>query len=199
MNITIERLKNAMKNTGYKLFGGGNYNLNLIGVRSNDTHANTFNDVFCVLFEVAGVEQLLQFACTTDPGVYYRLHPLNVNGTAVLIPGQHNAMWQLGRHQGKYTALVQRGKATVYRDGNKNEDLDITDVVKDTGYFGINAHRASEKGLAKQVGKFSAGCQVIQHPIEFEILINLCKLAMEQYGNSFTYTLLTEQQLEAVA
>jgi hypothetical protein len=196
MNITIKKIKSAMINAGYSLFIGGNYNLNLIGIRSNDKHANTFNDVFCVLFEVSGVEQLLQFACTTDPGVYYRLNPLNVNGTAVLVPGQHKSMWELGLHQGKYQALVQRGEATVYRDGNKNVKLDITDVEKQTGLFGINAHRASENGLAKKVDKFSAGCQVIQHPIEYDLLINLCKLAQEQFGNRFTYTLLTEQQLE---
>jgi hypothetical protein len=196
VKITIEQLKSAMKNAGHKLFNRGDYNLNLIGIRSRDTKANTFNDLLCVLFKCAGQEVLLMFACTTDPGVYYRNHPLNVNGTAVLVPGQHKNMWQLGRHQGKYPALVQRGEVTVYRDGDKNDELDITDCIKDTGYFGINCHRASEKGIAENVGRFSAGCQVVQHPNEYAILINLCRLAQEQHGNNFTYTLLTQQQLE---
>lgn len=196
MKITAEQLKQAMANAGHKLFSRGDYNLNLIGIRSRDTKANTFNDLFCVLFKMGGVEQLWQFACTTDPGTYYRQNPLNVKGTAVLCEGQHKHMWQLGRHQGKYPALVQRGQTTVYRDGDKNEDLDITDVVQDTGYFGINCHRASNKGIAEKVDKFSAGCQVIQHPTEYAMLINLVRLAVEKHGNNFTYTLLNQNDIE---
>jgi len=196
VKITAQQLKKAMANAGYKLFSRGDYNLNLIGIRSRDTKANTFNDVFCVLFKMAGVEQLWQLACTTDPGTYYRNNPLNVLGTAILCEGQHKSMWELGYHQGKYPALVQTGITTVYRDGDKNEDLDITDVIKDTGYFGINCHRASDKGIAQKVDRFSAGCQVIQDPTEYAMLINLLRLAAEKHGNKFTYTLLTQNQLE---
>lgn len=196
MKITVQQLKKAMANRGYKLFSRGDYNLNLIGIRSRDTKANTFNDVFCVLFKMAGIEQLWQFSCTTDPGTYYRLNPLNLLGTAILCPGQYAGMWQLGMHQGKYPALVQRGEVTVFRDGDKNEELDITDVVQETGYFGINGHRASDKGIAEKVDRFSAGCQVIQDPNEYAMLINLIRIAVSKHGNSFTYTLLTEQECE---
>ncbi|WP_102794291.1 hypothetical protein [Bowmanella denitrificans] len=197
MRTTAEQLKKAMAAAGHKLFSRGDYNLNLIGIRSNDTKANTFNDLLCVLYKQNGQDVLLQFACTTDPGTYYRENPLNVNGTAIVKPGQYKGLWQLGRHQGKYPALVQRSEITVFRDNDGNKELNLADCVEETGYFGINLHRASEQGLASQVDKFSAGCQVIQNPDDYAMLIALCRRGAELHGNSFTYTLLTQQKLEA--
>ena len=149
-----------------------------------------------MLFKVAGQEVLLQFSCTTDPGTYYRQNPLHEQGCAVVKPGQYRGVWELGRHQGKYPALVQVGAITVYREKLANENMQLTDVTEQTGYFGINAHRASEQGIASKVNRFSAGCQVIQHPDEYAILISLCRIAADKHGNSFTYTLLNQNELE---
>lgn len=196
MNVTRQQLVKAMKNAGHKVFMRGDYNLNLIGIRSRDTKANTFNDLFCVLFKVAGQEVLLQFACTTDPGTYYRQNPLHELGCAVVKPGQYDGVWELGRHQGKYPALVQVGAITVYREQPANDDMQLTDITEQTGYFGINAHRASEQGIASKVNRFSAGCQVIQHPDEYAMLISIVRIAAKKHGNKFSYTLLTEHDVE---
>jgi hypothetical protein len=196
MNVTLNQLTTAMKTAGHKLFSRGDYNLNFIGVRSDNRKANTFNDVFCVVFKVANQDVLLQFSCTTDPDMYYRQNPLNSKGTARVKTGQYRGLWQLGRHQGKYPALVQVANITVYRETLANTDLDLSDINTETGLFGINCHRASEHGIANTVDKFSAGCQVIQHPEEYRLLINLCHIAAAKHGNSFTYTLLNQSDLE---
>jgi len=42
------------------------------------------------------------------------------------------------------------------------------------------------------VGKWSAGCQVLQDPDHFKFLLTLCDRASVKYGNKFSYTLLEE-------
>ncbi len=199
MNITIETLLAAMKQHQYTVFNG-ELNLNIIGVRNTNTRANTFNDVLCVLFEKNGAWQLEQYKCTTDPGVYYRKNPCNVDGTAIVVPMQHRSLWTFGYHQSKYPALVQNKPVTVFRDANMDEtiDTDVTHhVVKQKGYFGINCHRASAKHESTQVDKWSAGCQVLAKPTDFESFMALCQQSSETWGNTFTYTLLEQEKLTA--
>jgi hypothetical protein len=198
MNITIEKLLAAMERNQYRIFNG-ELNLNIIGVRHKNTRANTFNDVLCVLFEESGIWQLEQYKCTTDPGIYYRTNPCNVDGTAIVVPMQHRSLWTFGYHQGKYPALVQNKPVTVFRDGNKDEtiDTDVTNenVIKQKGYFGINCHHASATRESTQVDKWSAGCQVLAKPNDFECFMALCQQSSKKWGDTFTYTLLEQQQL----
>ena len=50
---------------------------------------------------------------TTDPGLYYLEHPMNVDGTAILIPGQYIGSHKTGLHKGDH-ALIQCGKLRVW-------------------------------------------------------------------------------------
>lgn len=194
MKITVKLLLAAMKRCNYQVFEG-ELNLNLIGVRNKNTRANTFNDVMCALFQVNGDWQLLQFKCTTDPGTYYRKQPLNIDGTAIIAAMQHRSLWKLGHHQGKYPALVQNMPVTVHRDNDFDGELDME--VTQSGYFGINCHRASASVESKQVDRWSAGCQVFANPANFEEFLTLCRESAQQWGNTFTYTLLTQEQLQS--
>ena len=200
INITIAILLAAMERSQHRIFKG-ELNLNIIGVRHQNTRANTFNDVLCVLFEKNGTWQLEQYKCTTDPGVYYRKNPCNVDGTAIVVPMQHRSLWTFGYHQSKYPALVQNKPITVFRDANKDETIntDVTaeNVIKQKGYFGINCHRASAKHESTQVDKWSAGCQVVAKPNDFESFMALCQQSSKKWGDTFTYTLLEQQQLTA--
>lgn len=194
MKPTLAHIRTAMVRKGYVLFENGDYNLNLIGVRTKDDSSNKFNDWFCVYFKVDGAEQFIAFPATTDPGLYWRRNPMSVLGTAILTPGQHRGMWKLGLHRGDYRALVQRKPVTVFRDNDSDDTLDF-DVPTETGLFGINGHRATKHGESKQVDKWSAGCQVIADSCDYDLLICLCEIAAIKYGNSFTYTLLEEGDL----
>jgi len=185
--VTYAKLKAYCKKQNWAFFDDGDYNLNIIGIRAADRAVNTFNDVICVAFKQAGQPQLLVFNATTDPGAYYRNNPLSVEGTAWLQAGQQRGVWQMGKHQGKYPALVQRKPIRFVR---KSANGDVSEP--ETGYIGINLHRASEAAIADTVDTFSAGCQVIADPLEYQLFIQLCALAAKRYGNAFTYTLIEE-------
>ena len=113
---------------------------------------------------------------------------MNPKGAALLKPNQYFNTWKLDLHQGKYTALCQRKPVTVYRDSNKNNFAEET-AVTDTGLFGINIHRANPNAVSSIIDKWSAGCQVLNNPKDFELLINKCK---DSGLKEFTYTLLKE-------
>lgn len=85
--ITIDLIRAVCQRLGYKFFEHGDYNLNVIGIRTDDDKANTFNDFITLSFKVQGEWRLYVFGVTTDPGLYYRLNPMNVQGTAILAAG----------------------------------------------------------------------------------------------------------------
>ena len=89
-----------------------------MGVRNtHDLHSNKFNDLICVAYtSVKFGPMVLICESTTEPGVYWRNNLANVSGTAVLTRGHHKGLWKLGKHQGKYEALVQAAPVTVWRD-----------------------------------------------------------------------------------
>jgi len=190
--ITITQLKDALSRKDAPIFKG-ELNLTLVGIRSKDSDANTFNDLLCVLYEQGGKLQMQTFPITTDPGLHYREHPINVDGTAILKPGHYKGCWQIGAHQGKYIALVQRGPMTVYRDRNKDAHLDLDH--EQTGYFGINLHRAGANAHTLRTDKVSAGCQVFANSEDFDTVMELAQSSAAKYGNRFSYTLLDEADL----
>ena len=189
---STEKIIKVMESKGYPLFRNDskNFNLNLIGIRSKDDNANTFNDKLVVLWKNQGWNQL-NFSITTDPGIYWRENPMNVNGTAILCEGHHKSLWSLGLHKNTYKALVQTGVAKVYRDNNKDDKLDMTNTQE--GLFGINCHRANSNGPSQRVDKWSAGCQVFQDPYDFKFFMEVCEKSRTNFGNKFSYTLLLEE------
>jgi len=193
-DITVEKLREACARLGYAFFENGNYNLNIIGIRTSDNEANTFNDFIAVAYKESAQWRLRVYEVTTDPGVYWRKHPMNRDGTAVLVPGQHRRCYHIGLHQRKYEALTQAEALPVYRDNNKDSTIDTVDSI-DIGLHGINIHRASANRQSKQVDKWSAGCQVFANPNNFDYFIELCKKSTRLYGSRITYTLIEEKDL----
>lgn len=197
MNITVEKLHKALLKKGHIVFEDDTkpYNLNIIGVRSADTTPNKFNDSLVVMWKHRGVWNIIEFQITTEAGLYYLNNPLNNKGTAILKEGQYRGMWAIGKHQGKYEALKQVGEATVVRDFDRDSELDYNSGVEETGLFGINCHRSSKSGKSVLVGRWSAGCQVHSDIEDYILFMNLCKMSAKQHGNSFTYTLINENDL----
>ena len=177
---------------GHAVFEDGLYNLNIIGIRTPDDDANKFNDRMCVVYKDEQGWVTRTWRCTTDPGTYWREHPMNVSGTAILVPGQYRGAYKIGLHRGSYEALVQRGgRVRLYRDANMDDILDMEpEDISDPTYAGINIHRASTRdGGSENVDKWSAGCQVFADPDDFECFMNIAKKSAETYGAQFTYTL----------
>ena len=67
---------------------------------------------------------------TTDPGLYWLENPMNVDGTAILAPGQYRGAYRIGKHRDDYQAVVQTGgEVAVYRDDDRNALLDPSKSV----------------------------------------------------------------------
>jgi len=112
---------------------------------------------------------------------------MNTKGTAILVPGQYSQAYKLGLHRGKYEALVQAKPVKVYRDNDKDSVYDMLPSSIDTGFFGINIHKAGHDST--WVDDWSAGCQVFKRAADFEAFMSLVRKAAKIYGNLFTYTL----------
>jgi len=189
-------LKKAQE-LGYTIFTSGGYNLNLIGVRSTNQEPNKFCDQIHIIYKSQNVWKHEKYPFTSLPGSYWLKNPSRVLGTAILKhDSQFRSVWQLGLHRGKYEALIQTGnEITVWRDGNKDLKADF-DGPEETGYFGINLHRASEHRESENVDRWSAGCQVLANPTHFARLISLCKMQIAAgQGSKFSYTLIHEESL----
>jgi len=195
--MTIDKLIQVFKEKGYAFFDGRkSYNLNIIGVRSDSPNANTFDDHMLVVYRDESLEWIIdKYVITTDPGKRYLKRPINIKGAAILIPGQYRSTYQIARHRGKYFALCQKGgPVKVWRDDNKDAILDHDNDV-DEGWHGINIHRAHKNLTLESVNGYSAGCQVFAAPADFAYFMAICEVAESIYGNSFTYTLLDEEDL----
>ena len=170
------------------------FNLNIVGIRSKSRVAGEFDDTLCVFWKFCGEWQTRVYPITTDPGKFYLINRLlNPEGCAILAPGQYRGVYKIDLHGGKYPALCQRlGNVRVFRDGNRDDIIDMRPEKERTGRYGINIHRAAPAGVTKHVGRYSAGCQVFQQAQHFAAFMHLCNAASIQFGNRFTYTLLEE-------
>jgi len=186
--------RGALLKKGYVFFDNNTaYNVNIIGVRRvNGAAPNKFDDTIVVIYRnKQKFWEVFTADITTDPGYYWLQEPMNVSGTAILVPGQYRSVYRRDLHLGKYEALCQRGgEVSVYRDDNRDRRHDMDPSTIDTGYFGINIHKAGR--ASAQVDKWSAGCQVISRSDEFATFMDLTEEGAERHGNSFTYTLLLE-------
>lgn len=197
--VKQRNLLDILQNKGYKVFTKGDYNLNIIGVRKNNNNlvTNRYDDILVVIYQNSEGWHKLCFNISTEPGNYYMTKTLgNAKGTAILIPGQYRGCWKIGYHNGKYKALVQCKPVKVYRDGNKDEIYDMQPQTIDEGLFGINIHKSNQGFTRETVDMYSAGCQVFNNPNDFYRFMDLCEKQNKRYGNSFTYTLIDEKELD---
>ncbi|MBQ3306960.1 MAG: hypothetical protein IJG68_02070 [Bacilli bacterium] len=183
------------KSKGYAYFTNGEYNLNIIGIRAAGVNiTNSFDDILVVIYKTPTGKWTRQlYSITTDPGRYYVINPATRKGTAILVPGQYRGAYKIDRHRGKYEALCQKKPIKVYRDNNKDEIYDYDPKTLEEGLFGINIHKAGR--LSTRVDTWSAGCQVFAKDEDFKLFMAFCKKQAALYGNSFTYTLLKEEDL----
>lgn len=190
-SINFDTVYNAMQNKGYEIFETDTepYNLNIIGIRTNNRTPNSFDDTIVVMWKYQGKWNFNQYPATTDPGLYYLNHPITPEGTAILKEGQYLHCYCLGLHRGKYKALVQF-MPVIIRDFNKDNYLDFSTGHEDTGIFGINIHRANLTGKTINVNQWSAGCQVFADSAQFAEFISLCENAQKYWGKTFSYTLI---------
>jgi hypothetical protein len=185
-----ERIHAEMKRLGHVVFTSGEYNLNLVGLRAASDEANLFDDMLCITYrDEAGAWQVERFPCTTDPGRPWLLKPMREAGCAIVVHGQYRSVWTFGLHKGKYEALVQCGTFTVWRDHDKDGQLDRTGPTHLTNNSGINLHKAGKDSPLVEL--WSAGCQVLKREADFLRVMELARAQKAHgMGDKFTYTLI---------
>lgn len=195
MNLSYENLEKVIKSKGYKFFTG-EYNLNIVGIRSKNRMVDNWDDFLCILYEENKIRKCIVFdRFTTDPGIYYMQKKLlNPKGCGILAPGQYSGIWTLGLHRNKYKAFIQTGnEVTAYRDRNLNNYMDFDPNTLESGYFGCNLHHGYDSTF---VGNNSAMCQVLKYVKDLRVVLALAdKQISAGYGSTFTYTLLREEDL----
>ena len=211
MDLSKVDFKSLFKEKEYSYFTEGDYNLNIIGIRNLSDgviQKDKFNDFLVCTYKINNKWITKIWPITTDPGLRMLEKPINSLGTAILVPGQYLGAYQLGLHKGQYQALVQKKPVKVYRDKNKNNRLDFDSPIQE-GIFGINIHgslnanksttmnpeKVSDTWKSEAVGPWSAGCQVFKCAKDYSEFMSLVRKSKDRYGNSFTYTLLTTEDL----
>jgi hypothetical protein len=196
MKITLQpneypKIMQRVKDAGFDTFEHQDYDMNIIGERNPNGTVDAFDDWIHVCYLEGGQWQWYAYKCTTDAGKYWLEHA-NTKGTAILVHNrQYKGAYKLGLHRGQYLALIQRGnEVCVWRDRDGDLEHDWGQNIE-CGYFGINIHRASAVSESERVNKYSAGCQVIADPEEFEHFLYVCQLQVQHLGyEKFSYTLL---------
>jgi|TARA_R110000851_G_scaffold142839_2_gene281650 hypothetical protein len=179
----------------YAFFSKGDFNLNIIGVRGDNRKANKFDDNLFCIYKSKGEWFADNYKITTDAGTHWLKNPMNDKGCAILKCNQFRGAYQLGLHKGQYTALVQRKEVEVYRDNDWDGMLDMNEENIEKGIFGINIHKSNPRTESFNVDKWSAGCQVFKKKSSYDKFIRTCEKAKNMWGNSFTYTLINENEL----
>lgn len=196
--FTRQQIEQAVKAKGYAWFDSNkDYDVNIVAVRNTQTGntiTNRFDDWLTVSYKISGVWQYHIWDVTTDPGLTYSVDKLlTPKGVARLVPGQYRGAYQIGLHQGKYSALVQRKPVKVYRDANRDRKFDEKTI--DEGLYGINIHRSNPNGTSLEVGAWSAGCTVFANIRNFEQFMAIMRKA-ETVSKNFTYTLLLSSDIK---
>lgn len=183
-------LAKVSKVDGFKSIPDGYW---ILGIRSNEDETNIFDDKFYLF---SGKKFVAVTSGTTNPGAPILMggfRSYSSEGAFILKADMwHNDMWEIGKHKGRMDALVQRGIAVGYRDGDldgKSEEIG----PKKSGYYGINFHGNNYDRLSKVInwfiGGWSAGCQVCNDVQEYYKWIDMIKKSGQK---KVSYCLLNE-------
>lgn len=181
MQYTIDDIKRRHKELGFTWF-----NFNIVGVRSKVHIPDRFQDRFYIVWG----NSIYEYTGTTIPGVHWLQGPMNKSGTAVVAADrQYINSHAIGLHKGK-KALIQVGNLMVYRDNDLDNLAEcIGDPMVATPECRIDIHGTGPSIISVLIGAWSAGCQVINNPIEFADFMRVCE---KYYQHTFSYSLLNE-------
>ena len=181
--LTSDNIQKLLKEKGYHLNKRIDYP-NFIGIRY-ETKINTFDDeLYVIVYSDYITSSMNMYPITTEPGLYALRHPINANGTGILVPGFYEDLWGFGLHKGKYEAFVQINKVRVYRDNDKDSEYDLDPATIEEGIIGANMHMAGVDSAT--VDNWSYACQVFKKKADFKIVL---KQSKDSGFNKFNYIL----------
>lgn len=204
---TIKELFGTLDHLDYVKFEDGEYNVNIIAVRNKNPKSDSWDDHLYVIYKENGKwRKLFINEITTDPGRTELVNPsfraAQIGGTAAIKEGQYRGAYRLGFHRNNrlHPALIQVKPVTIYRDKDRDDELDYLqggELAISRGLFGVNIHSTRPGWDRERVYNWSAGCIVAKDFQDFQDrFISLCRKAAGEWGNGFTLTLLTQEQIE---
>tara|TARA_R110000782_G_C14612139_1_gene392256 strand:+ start:48 stop:638 length:591 start_codon:yes stop_codon:yes gene_type:complete len=186
------QIRNKFKELGFTVFSKP-FDMNLGAIRTRDNASNKFNDyIFMFYMDDKGELKGHIDEGTTDAGMYYRLHPMNIKGTAIIQHGKQYrgsfTYMKFGGHRGQ-EAFRQTGGVDYWRDPNRDKYLDFINPEHNKIY-NTNGHDMGTIG--ENVNKWSAGCWGSTNSV-MDYYYELAQLQIKHgHGNKFTFTLLHE-------
>jgi hypothetical protein len=199
----IEKILEVMNTKGYRVYNTpeNEWNINIVGVRNRNNIPDKFDDTLIVFHNFMNNWFVSYYPITTDPSISYLQNPLPEvahKGTAILKEGQYLSAYKIDLHQNNYYALCQRlEKVSVFRDNNRNGNLNFNPLTVETDMFAINIHKGPRNGnWDSQNINYSAGCQVFADTRHFNEFMQKCRNGERKFGNKFTYTLLNEKDFD---
>lgn len=168
------------------------HQLRLLGVRGYHHPEGNENGVYDDLIVVCdGPEKCENFRASVDPGRYYLQHPMKPEGCARLLPGLY--WYRVGIHRGQNVALIQDAPVDVERLDPEGH----TNVIENGVWIGANIHSG---GSDEEVGRWSAGCQVIHSPEgawsgTWERFLSLVANSLKEYKQTRIPYYLTDKAL----
>ena len=194
---TLMNIVSVMELNGMTVFKKP-FDMTLGGIRTADNKSNTFNDfLFMIYHDEQGRLCGIVEPGTTDAGLYYREHPINVKGTAIIQHGkQYRGVYEYQNpkidgkrgHKGQ-EAFRQIAAMDYWRDADRDQYLEF-DGPEETSNSSTNGHDMGTTG--NLVNKWSAACWgAIQKTMDK--FYNLAKLQSSHgLGTKFSFAMLHE-------
>lgn len=162
-----------------------------LGEEDDSKTSNEFN------FFVAGQQMTNGKTATALINVKQSKRMINRGGLGILRPSQMIDTFELGTWAQK-DALIAKKPQPVFRDLSTTDTITYTVGVK-TVEWGSNCylHRADVNTI--NVDNWSEGSQVFKTAGQFEDFIALCKKHRDKHGNSFSYSLIEDKDLNGTS
>jgi hypothetical protein len=166
----------------------GKYDLNIIACRNMQERPDTFQDTIHVVYHDGSKWIEYVFPCTTHAGQYYLNNPSRNAGTAILKHDhQYRSSFKIGMRSSGYECLVPCKDIAVWRDGDCDSIVEYGGEDHDSA--GIQIHRANATDTTVLIGRYSAGCVVLQSG--FTMFMDLCKKQVQnRKGSTYSLTIL---------
>lgn len=189
---TIERIHEVMQDNRMKVFTKP-FDCTLGWIRTSDNASNAMNDwIFMSYFTEGGGIVSIVFEGTTDAGLYYRLNPIHIDGTAIIQHGkQYRGTFrymEVGGHRGG-EGMRQVRNLDYFRDPDRDKYLNFVNPQFDKMY-NTNGHTMGDN--IERVDKHSAGCwgSIVDNMRQ---LYDMAKVQISHgYGDMFSLAALHE-------
>ena len=209
---SIDEIREVLKAKNYKFFEKGDFNLNLIAIREDDTFDNKFSDSLQMLYKENGVWKAPAFKFTTLAGTLGfggEKAPLTaadtgtgVDGVAIILEGQYPGVYEYVNTGYRYPFveyLNQVGNFDYLRDNNK-DGLVSRNSTRQTGNFKTCFHAMSwinkngtysDSEFVNYIGSpYSQGCIGAPALTMFTGIMPIIRQSVKIWGKKFTPTIL---------